>query len=204
VIVDSFLGPVGEWWAQEPVADSALRHLLERGRTAAEILDRHRLMRCAEVRLTLPSGVTVPGAEGDELRLASDAAHLLEVVSQSGVAPHVIALRGPGVTFTENGDEIESLDVVWIELMTRDVHLCGIKTQSDAWLSHTLDAKPQPGVHARNAKRLTQALEEIQRAWTIPLVGEEHTRFADCSGFELRNQTYANGEVVDCSVLLKS
>jgi hypothetical protein len=87
-------------------------------------------------------------------------------------------------------------DLIWISGILTGAYSIWIHTQSDVWMTHTLEGTPQPTLYAHNAPRLERALARICTELGIILEGERVTDFALVEGFRVKNFTDGNGEII--------
>jgi hypothetical protein len=212
--VDRGFGPIGIWYfyRESPVIVDRSRedysHLLQFVQTVAEVLEEYELLSVERVifedprrpttTLDLPKGVTA-SALASTIEANIPAAYL----APSFVLPEVTMLAGHGVVFDANGKRVQEPDVTWLYGTALGRLGAVISTQVDAWMEYTLDARHQPEVWNRNAPRLEQALREIEKKTGITVDPAPNTRFANQDRYRLLNQVYADGEIVDCSILLE-
>lgn len=220
-IVETLKGAVGTWACrdrQDPIARydrTALDRLVERLSQAAEVLAEHELFFPTEIELVPAEGKSVGNALFSRLvplasgcsptRLRSVLAALFDEIEREHgfVYPNLIRIFGKGVVLGAEGERVTVPNATWLCGFTPGWHVVEISTQCDVWLPHTLDAQPQPEIYQANMPRLERALRALEERLKRPLEGED-TSFALSDGLRLKNQTYDNGEVVDCSVLLES
>ena len=110
--------------------------------------------------------------------------------------PIDLEILGTGIIIDADGKEKELPNVTWISGKTLDAHIVDVLTQSDAWLPYTLLGEPQPKVWNYNAPRLEKALQEIQECLKVIPVIDTHGEYAIIEGFQLKNLTDIDGEVI--------
>lgn len=220
-IVETLKGSVGTWAfrdKQNPIERydrKALDRLVELLSQAADVLEEHELFFPTEIELVPAEGKSVGNSLFSRLiplESGCAAKQLLglfttlfnEIEREHGfVYPNLIKIFGKGIVLNAAGERATVANAAWLCGLTPGWHVVEVSTQCDAWLPHALDAQPQPEIYQANMPRLERALRAVGDRLATPLEGED-TSFAISDGLRLKNQSYDNGEVVDCSILLES
>jgi hypothetical protein len=209
-LIDRCHGPVASWCGSLPGTSShdaqedtmRLADLLQR---VAVILHRDGLLRACRVeldgwfdidtQLAAPRPCAMRNLDPAE-SVVEACKQMLSRLDEGGkLAARDIAVFGSGAV-DDGAGHAEVQDLIWIAGTLTGAYSLWIHTQSDAWMTHALDGAAQPARCAHNAPRLERALTTICAELGIVLEGERVTDFSLIEGFQVKNFTDGNGEVI--------
>jgi len=203
--------PIGDWRfssdnaLRSPATNrQALEWAISQLPAALRVLQEARLLVPARIVVRLPE--TRPAAAPRWIQSEStswqDAHAVLDTVGRDwpDVVPISVDLQGTGMIM-DSGVERWMPDVVG--LRAYELGFCGnvwVATWCDAWLPYDMHGRPQPELRARNAPRLTQALQRIEALIGFAAIPGD-SKFSEVDGYTLTNRLDIDGDPIEMSIL---
>ncbi len=203
-------GPVGSWWFDTGLAlgfdDKLVRAHLALAERALEALAASRVLFPSHLVVTgwiaiTPSG-PAPAEQLEAVRVPFDvpvapvvlaiADRLTKSTGTQAYATEVV-FEGSGELVLPDGSSRSHDHLARLGAITFGNIALQFETYTDAWLPYSVEGKPQPDLFARNAPRLAEILQAIERI-TGSAPDSEATHYAVPVAGGLRNHVDADGQ----------